>query len=497
MPNGFRPAGRIDNAPARAGNEILQGPDQSALTGGTAAPPFGKSRLHDLGRRGPGHVEIKAAIFATQHVRFDVVEQLQIVIANILEIPGGATIARCAGFPPWIVHGDAGKISVQRFLFGNIGEGEAFGGKAQIGAARIFQRAAIGAHAVIMADPGVGNEGQCTAGRGIGDIGCIWSLLGDEFRQDLLGERSLPYLLWQAEHSALLVHFTAAAENGKRWRKRDRFQELRDFRHDMLAQALVLCRVIEIGEHGILPDHDAKLVAKREEFRCLIGHGAADADHVHARFRGFSKPWLIVRPCSRQAHNIGRRPHRAAAKYLLTVHLEAETVAVFAVIDLDLPEARAPKVMLRAVELKNDVMQSRPAMGMRPPLFDIGYAQFAGKLAALVRRKIGAVTGTAKPCRFYRAVALQHDADRSRSVSVQRRPERAEHSVLPYQADGSPGAGGVDFRAPSGHVTQCSGADQPQALRIHHLRPPAGAGPGFFKSRRKRPEADRKFVCAR
>ena len=76
VPDGFGPAGRIDDTPACAGNEILQGPDQSALTGGAAAPPFGESRLHDLGRGGPGHVEIKAAVFATQNIRFDVVEQL-------------------------------------------------------------------------------------------------------------------------------------------------------------------------------------------------------------------------------------------------------------------------------------------------------------------------------------------------------------------------------------------------------------------------------------
>lgn len=152
----------------------------------------------------------------------------------------------------------------------------------------------------------------------------------------------------------------------------------------MLAQTLVPCRIIEIGEHGVLPDHDAEFVAKCEEFRGLIGHGAADADHVHACFRCFSKPRLVVRPRSRQAHDVGRRPDRATAEHRLTVHPEAETFTVVAVIDLDLSEARACKAMLRAVQLKNDVMQSWPAMRVWPPLFHISYAQFAGKCAAFV-----------------------------------------------------------------------------------------------------------------
>ena len=79
------------------------------------------------------------------------------MIANIFEIPGRAAIARRAGFPAWIMHGHAGKISVQRFLFGNIGKGQALGGKAHIGAAGIFQRTAIGAHTIIVTNPGIGS----------------------------------------------------------------------------------------------------------------------------------------------------------------------------------------------------------------------------------------------------------------------------------------------------------------------------------------------------
>lgn len=83
-------------------------------------------------------------------------------------------------------------------------------------------------------------------------------------------------------------------------------------------------------------------------------------------------------------HDVRRRPDRATTEHRLTVHPEAETFTVVAVIDLDLPETRACKAMLRAVQLKNDVMQSWPAMRVWPPLFHISYAQFAGKCAAFV-----------------------------------------------------------------------------------------------------------------
>lgn len=75
MPDGFWPAGGVNDTPARAGNQILQGPDQRAPAGGGVTPPFGEGCFHDLGGGGAGHVEIEAAILAAQHIRFDLVKQ--------------------------------------------------------------------------------------------------------------------------------------------------------------------------------------------------------------------------------------------------------------------------------------------------------------------------------------------------------------------------------------------------------------------------------------
>ena len=73
MPHGFRPAGGVDDTPACAGHQILQGPDQGTLARRSIAAPFGEGCFHDFGRGGAGHVEIETAILAAQHIRFDVV----------------------------------------------------------------------------------------------------------------------------------------------------------------------------------------------------------------------------------------------------------------------------------------------------------------------------------------------------------------------------------------------------------------------------------------
>ncbi len=258
----------------------------------------------------------------------------------------------------------------------------------------------------------------------------------------------------------------------------------------MTAEGFVLCRVIKIGEHGVLPDHDAEFVAQREELWRLIGHGAANADHVHAGFGSFSKPRLVIRPRTRQAHDVSRCPDSAPAKNGLPVYPEAETIAVLAVIHLDASEAGAPEPVLFSVQLQNDFVERWPAVGMRPPRLDIGYAEFAKEFAVVTSGKIGAVAGAGEPCGRDVVVCLKADVDHSRAGFVERRSDRAKHALLPYQADGSPWPGGMNFRAPARHIAECRGADQPQTLCVHHLRPPAGAGACFFEPRRECPAAD-------
>ena len=73
-------------------------------------------------------------------------------MANVLEIPIGAAITRHQGLPLFQGRCRIEPSLRQPRLRGQIGEGQTFTGKGDIGAAGIFQRPAIGADAVIMAD---------------------------------------------------------------------------------------------------------------------------------------------------------------------------------------------------------------------------------------------------------------------------------------------------------------------------------------------------------
>ncbi|MNL41910.1 hypothetical protein D3C87_1643400 [compost metagenome] len=112
----------------------------------------------------------------------------------------------------------------------------------------------------------------------------------------------------------------------------------------------------------------------------------------------------------------------------MPVYLDAETVAVFAVIHLNAPEAGAPEPVLLTIQFQNDFMKRRSAVGMRPPSLDIGYPEFAQEFAVFTSGKIGAVTSAGEPCGWNVVVHLQGDVDRSRPGFVERRPDCAKHA---------------------------------------------------------------------
>ncbi len=108
-----------------------------------------------------------------------------------------------------------------------------------------------------------------------------------------------------------------------------------DFGMNVAREGLVASGIVEIGEHEVLPDKNAELVAKLEELRRLVSHRAADADHVHTGAGGKAQKGLVVRARTRQANDIGRRPDSTAAEDGLAIYAKAEPVAVDATIDFN------------------------------------------------------------------------------------------------------------------------------------------------------------------
>src|ERR1700712_5717317 len=139
----------------------------------------------------------------------------------------------------------------------------------------------------------------------------------------------------------------------------------------MRKKGLVGFRIIEVGEHEVLPDENPQFVTNPEKIRRLIGHGAADADHVHASLRGQRQPGAIVVTASREVDDIGSGPDGTATEYTFAVDDEGEILAIHPAIDRDVTETGATKAMDDTVNDDRHRIQKRRTMRMRPPLLNI------------------------------------------------------------------------------------------------------------------------------
>jgi hypothetical protein len=254
----------------------------------------------------------------------------------------------------------------------------------------------------------------------------------------------------------------------------------------MRGKRLVIPGIVEIGEHEVLPDQQAELVAELEEIRRLVGHGAADADHVHAGLGGQPQERLVIRPRAGQSDDIGRGPHRATAEHPLAIDQKREIVAIGAAISLDGAEAGAPDRMLDAVDDHGIVVEIRRAMRVRPPGLDVLNLQNGGivLLADLLERLFDAAAAKRQLRRI--GVGMQRYAEPARAIGLEHRADRdivERHDIATHQRDRPPGTDGMDLGAPAGHMAEQRGADILQPLRRDHLRPPAGARAGFGNAR--------------
>ncbi len=84
---GLRPAGGIDDAPARARTKIAREPDEPAATRGAGPSPLGEGPQHRLASRDTAESEIALDIARPQFGRIHAEQQAHVVIADVLEIP--------------------------------------------------------------------------------------------------------------------------------------------------------------------------------------------------------------------------------------------------------------------------------------------------------------------------------------------------------------------------------------------------------------------------
>src|SRR6185436_9144047 len=107
------------------------------------------------------------AIGATERDRIDGMKQLEVMIANIFEVPSGAAVSGNSSLPDRMRGGYSsgrGKShSVDDFRFGDIREREALGSKLDFGPPHIFERPQIGAYSEVVGDSLTCSERQIAA----------------------------------------------------------------------------------------------------------------------------------------------------------------------------------------------------------------------------------------------------------------------------------------------------------------------------------------------
>ena len=86
----------------------------------------------------------------------------------------------------------------------------------------------------------------------------------------------------EPRHRGLLRDLAAAAQHRKRRRGAATREELARFAIDVGRERGIVERVIEVRETEVLPHQQPEPIARRVECVGLVGHRAADADHVEA-----------------------------------------------------------------------------------------------------------------------------------------------------------------------------------------------------------------------
>ena len=168
--DGLGPAAGIDDSPAGARREVAGEPDEPAAACRSRTPPFGKGPQHRFAGRDAAEREIALAIAARSVVRLDVEELPDVVIADVFEVPVGASVAGTPVFPAVAVSPTPRSRSVRCTLtrLGHVRERQALGGEPDAAPPRIVERPPVRADAVVVADAGVDVKRQRAAE---GDVG--------------------------------------------------------------------------------------------------------------------------------------------------------------------------------------------------------------------------------------------------------------------------------------------------------------------------------------
>ncbi|EDT40344.1 hypothetical protein BamMEX5DRAFT_3864 [Burkholderia ambifaria MEX-5] len=503
IPRRFRPMRRIDQAPSGARHHVLELPDERARAARAGAPPLGESVAHQVRDRRARQLEVARRILASQPVGRHVVQRLQIVIPNIVEIPRCAGVARHGRLPARLMNAGPAEAREHR-VARHVREREAFAREAHVGAARVVERAQVRADAVVVRHALAWQERQWAAVRRVGDVKRVGppcrrmagEALGGQFEEALLRP--------EPRHRGLLRDLATAAQHRERRRRTVAREELFGFAIDGVGERAIVERVVEVREHEVLPDQQPEPVAPRMERVGLVGHRAADANHVEAGVARMPEQTAIGRVIRVQRERRGAAPACTAREHAHAIHAQPEPVAVVAGVRFDRAEARRPERPTFGADVQRDVVQHRFAVRVRPPaahvrhcdarMQPVGANAFERRVVLAARQPRRERVGQRSGEREFRIepAGVAVDARMQVAMDENRAVGRVE------RVDGPPRSSRHAGWKPAAHVPEQRRANGAQRRRFGQPRAPAGTArcARVAQVRREGAEADGEPVCA-
>ncbi len=166
--------------------------------------------------------------------------------------------------------------------------------------------------------------------------------------------------------------------------------------------------IIENGEHGLLPDHDAEFIAKRKEVRRLVGHGCRRYEACSCPLPPQVEATVRSRHADRQAgrYRHWSTPHPGRTRR--AVHHKMKTKPIGLSVDGEMPKTGTSRITSSEPFDRITSCSTGFAMRVRPPGFDITEDQGRRLQGLLIDEPPGVSTCTAK-----RSGQTRHPAHRS------------------------------------------------------------------------------------
>ena len=270
---------------------------------------------------------------------------------------------------------------VDRVPFGGDGEGKALADEPDVGSAQVVEGPEEDPHPGVVTDATVHLEREGPPAGRCRHVGYAGRQQGGQGGNHLVGQGGRPPAPGQAEHGRLLLQLLAAADHAQRRMGGGGRQHAGQLvgHH---GEEVGVVRGVEEGEHGVLPHHQAELVAQGEERLVLVDRPAGDPDHVHPGLLHQGQRSAEVLLGRLAGHRVEGIPATAPAEHRRPVdrHTEAAVHRVHG----EGPESHAPQLEAGGTEAHGHRIEGLGPVGVGPPAVDpveggrAGEAQVAG-----------------------------------------------------------------------------------------------------------------------